>query len=253
MRIGILEAGKLPETLEQNHGPYANMFERLLSAADPTLTFRNYAAIDGELPTDPAAADAWLVTGSRHGVYDDLPFMAPLSALIRSVHAAQIPLIGVCFGHQIIAEALGGKVVKSEKGWGLGLHRYSLTEPAPWMGDVSTGHALKVHAVHQDQVVEVPDNARVLASSEFCPNAMIAYGDTTFTVQPHPEFEAPFVGELITERLTDTAPEAVIASARGGLGGETDNALLALWMVEFLAHAKAHRAESTKSETAAAE
>ena len=133
MHIGILETGRPPEELAGRHASYPGMFEAMLKAVAPEATFSAHAAIDGDVPTDPASADAWLITGSRHGVYDRLPWMEPLNDLIRSAYAKRIPLVGICFGHQAIADALGGEVVKSDKGWGLGVHEYELNDVPAWM------------------------------------------------------------------------------------------------------------------------
>jgi len=240
MHLGILQCGHVPEEVAATDGPYETLIGNLFAHRGFTQTL--WSVVDGDFPPGPDAADGWLVTGSKHGAYENHAWIPPLEQLIRDIQAAEKPLVGICFGHQIIADALGGEVVKSDRGWGLGLHRYKMAEPTAWMGDATAEQPLRLHAVHQDQVVSVPPGARVLAASEFCPNAILAYGDTVFTVQPHPEFEASFVGELIRERLSGTVPPAVIAAAKGGLGGETDNSRLARWIVGFLRHAAAARA-----------
>ena len=134
MRIGILETGRPPEALNGKFGSYPDMFAELLSKADPSLEFVSFAAIDGDVPSDPRACDAWLITGSRHGVYERLPWMDKASELIRAAFAAKVPVVGICFGHQLMAQALGGKVVKSEKGWGLGHHQFTVRNAPAWLG-----------------------------------------------------------------------------------------------------------------------
>ena len=127
MLIGILETGR-PSGALKEHGSYPELFERLLGAEAKDFQFRTYAAIDSEVPADPRACDAWLVTGSRHGAYERLPWMLALEELLRKAVAAKVPVVGICFGHQLLAQALGGKVEKSDKGWGFGLHDYRLTD-----------------------------------------------------------------------------------------------------------------------------
>jgi GMP synthase-like glutamine amidotransferase len=157
MLIGILETGRVNETLIPRYGEYAPMFEAWLRRADPGFAYRAYATLDGEIPASPAECDAWLVTGSKHGVYDDLPWIDPLKAFLRASRAAGQPIIGVCFGHQILAEALGGQAMKSAKGWGAGAHEYDVVRRPAWMAGAPDSFA--IHAMHQDQVTAIPEDA----------------------------------------------------------------------------------------------
>jgi GMP synthase-like glutamine amidotransferase len=237
MRIGILETGRPPEGLEKAHGSYPDMFAALLAEQDPSFTFVTYAALDGEVPKDPHACDAWLITGSKHGVYDNLPWMADLKALIRAAFAARVPVAGICFGHQIMAEALGGRVQKSEKGWGLGLHTYALSADRPsWMRDGED--TMTIPAVHQDQVVALPEGARRVATSPFCENAAIAYDDIGFSVQGHPEFSEHYQRDLYPARA-NILPAAKVAEAVQSFAERQETRkTVAHWIAQFLA---AHR------------
>ncbi len=243
MLIGIVETGKVNEALAARHGHYPAMFERLLGRLDPGLRFRTWSAVAGEVPDDPAAADAWLVTGSKHGVYDDLPWIAPLEAFLRAVRAAGRPIVGVCFGHQILAEALGGRAVKSDKGWGVGALEYRVVRRPAWMAGAP--ERIRVHAMHQDQVVAIPDDATLLATSPFCPYAGLAYGDPeapdAISVQPHPEFDADFMRALIELRAGDAIPPEQSGPALAGLGGPTHSEELARWFLGYLEHMAARR------------
>ncbi|VXA76741.1 hypothetical protein AERO9A_110054 [Aeromonas salmonicida] len=119
MRLGILDCDRLDPDLADHFGPvYSEMFIKGFRALAPELEFRIWSALDGELPDDLQECDAWLITGSRHDAYSDLPWIQALRAWIRLAHDADVKLAGVCFGHQVIAQALGGEVVKSTKGWG---------------------------------------------------------------------------------------------------------------------------------------
>ena len=166
MKIGILEAGLLRDKMAGRFDPYPVMFERLLGLAERDLSFTAYSVVRGEMPPSIDVCDGWLITGSRHGVYDDLDWILPLEEFVRALAVAEIPLIGICFGHQLIAQALGGKVVKSDKGWGVGLHHYRLEQGYDWMGAIPG--EVSIHAFHQDQVVECPPGAQVICSSDFC-------------------------------------------------------------------------------------
>jgi GMP synthase-like glutamine amidotransferase len=232
MLIGILETGRPHEALKE-HGSYPQMFERLLGAEAKEFQFRSFAAIDGEVPDDPRVCDAWLVTGSRHGAYERLPWMLRTEELLRKAVAAKVPVIGICFGHQLLAQALGGKVEKSVKGWGFGLHDYDVTEPPAIAGAGPT--KITVSAVHQDQVVDVPEGGRVLGGSDFCPNAIIAYGDTALTFQGHPELSVPWMRDAAIHRMKGIAPEAVLAQAEQSFRDKSsDSVLIAKWIVQFL-------------------
>ncbi|QHQ37026.1 type 1 glutamine amidotransferase [Algicella marina] len=243
MRIGILKTGNVNEKLAAEFGEYPDLFAAMLGAVDAELEFFAVDVVGGEMPANATEADGWLVTGSRHGVYDDLPWIEPLKALMRQAVAAKIPVVGVCFGHQILADALGGKAEKSDKGWGLGVHEYEPVARPAWMDDLATGW--KGHAVHQDQVTVVPPDARVIARSAFCENAALAYGDLdapdAISVQPHPEFSAGFVEGLINVRLEGIVPDEIVAAARERLGTEVDNAAWAKVMVRFFREAHARR------------
>jgi len=185
------------------------------------------------MPPSIHACDGWLITGSRHGVYDKLPWMAPLEKFIRELASAQVPLIGVCFGHQIIAEALGGEVVKSDRGWGVGLHQYSIEQAHAWME--TEPQQVGIYAYHQDQVIECPASAQVFLSSEFCPFAGLSYGDSIISVQAHPEFEAAFENFLLELFGGTVVPAAVTVRAQATMSGgsSADTRLLANWFANF--------------------
>ena len=241
MLIGILETGRPADALK-DHGSYPEMFERLLGPQDEGFLFRTFAVIDGDVPSDPRACDAWLVTGSRHGAYERLPWMLKLEDLLRAAVAQKVPVVGICFGHQILAQALGGTVEKSGKGWGFGLHDYVVTG-APALTD-GKPEKMTIGALHQDQVVEVPPGGRVLGGSEFCPNAIIAYGDTALTFQGHPEFDLAFLRGVAEHRLKGVAPDAVLAKAATSFETKrSDSPLVAEWIAGFLRqHAVADQA-----------
>ena len=182
MRIGILQCGQSPAQLKDELGDYPDMFVRLLDGRG--FTFRTWHVEGMEFPADVHEAEGWLLTGSRHGAYEDHDFIPPLEDFIRQAHSAGVPMVGICFGHQIIAQALGGKVVKHPDGWAVGAQDYDFG-----------GKPVTLNAWHQDQVVSRPEGAEVAGRSDFCRNAALIYGDRAFTVQAHPEFADSFVDE----------------------------------------------------------
>lgn len=232
MKIGILEAGLLREKMAGRFDPYPKMFERFLQRAGRALEFDSCSVVRGEMPAAITDCDGWLITGSRHGAYDDLDWIPPLEEFIRELAAAEVPLIGVCFGHQVIAQALGGEVVKSDRGWGVGLHRYTIDPAQPWMGPAP--EAVGIYAFHQDQVVEAPPTARVFLRSEFCPLAGLAYGESIISVQAHPEFDEEYELALLDAYGGSVVPSAVTAAALESMrAGRADTQMLADWFVEF--------------------
>ncbi len=220
MKIGILQTGHAPDALRPDHGDYSDMFEVLL--AGHGFTFRTWNVVDMEFPSGPEAADGWLLTGSRHGAYEDLPFIAPLEDLIRRIYAAGVPMVGVCFGHQIIAQALGGKVEKFSKGWSIGPTEYDFG-----------GETLALNAWHQDQVTAIPADAKVCASSDFCEYAALVYGDRAFTVQAHPEHSTEFFVDLAEARGRGLVPDPVLDAALAQRAKPIDNRKVADQIARF--------------------
>ena len=223
MKIAILETGRPPGTLAQQFGDYPTMFGQMLGAG---FEIESFDVENGDLPK-PAAHSAYLITGSPAGVYEPLQWIEPLQQFIRS--AEQAKMVGICFGHQVMAEALGGHVEKSEKGWGAGLHRYSVVTREPWMDDVGT---ISNPASHQDQVVIQPPNTEVTVASEFTNFAGLAWKDReAISFQFHPEFAPAFAKALIEKRYDIVPdPDAAIAS----LDASNDNERVAGWIRRFL-------------------
>ena len=201
MKIGILQTGHAPEDLLDSFGDYDRMFQRLLGGNG--FTFDSYDVERGVFPTGPEAADGWLITGSRHGAYEDHPWIKPLEQLIRDIQASGRPLVGICFGHQIIATALGGKVEKYPGGWAVGRVEYDCN-----------GKTIGLNAWHQDQITRLPEGARVLGGNAFCKYGIVAYGDTIWTIQPHPEYGADFIEGLMETRGKGVVPDTLMQEAR---------------------------------------
>ncbi len=234
MKIGILETGILNEKFVDRFDPYPLMFANLLDRANQGLENRTYSVIHGEFPESSNECDGWLITGSRYGAYEKLDWMVALEAFIREIHDDSAPLVGICFGHQIIAQALGGEVVKSDRGWGIGLHSYQIDEARDWMGDAP--EQIGLYAFHQDQVVKLPPRASVFSSSDFCPYAGLSYGESIISIQAHPEFEEDYELALINTFGGERVPQVVADEAlekMKGMGQKADTQVLANWLAAF--------------------
>ncbi len=220
MKIGILQTGYAPDELKDSLGEYPQMFADLLDGHG--FTFQHWPVLDMAFPDGPEAADGWLITGSKHGAYEDLPWIAPLEGFIREIVAAERPLVGVCFGHQIIAQALGGRVEKFAGGWAVGPQTYTFPDGPK-----------TVQAWHQDQVTALPEGAEVVASNAFCRNAAVIYPGRAYTVQPHPEYDDRFISGLIRHRGPGVVPDALMQDAAARMGGALDRAEIAAQFARF--------------------
>ncbi len=233
MKLTIIETGRAPGALADRFPRYPDMFRALLAPADENLSFATTSLLDGEPLPEPAACDAVLITGSPFGVYDSPEWMDRLRAFIRGAAAARTPMVGVCFGHQIIADALGGEVRKSEKGWGIGRHTYELVSKRDWMA--GAGQTVSLAVSHQDQVITPPRGVTTLARSAHTEHAMLAYDDIpAISIQGHPEFSDTYVGALYNNRRGRALTEAQVDAAIASLDQPQDNALVARWIANFL-------------------
>ena len=230
MKLAILETGAPPDDIRERFGDYPGMFRRLLG--EDAYEYATFDVAGGRLPGRADDYRAYLITGASAGVYDPLPWIEHLQDFLRSARG-KAGLVGVCFGHQIMAQAFGGKVIKSPKGWGVGLHRYQIRDRREWMDDAQT---ISVPASHQDQVVELPPTAKVLAANAFTPFGMLAYEDQqAISIQLHPEFEPDYAKALIESRrgsrYTDAQADAGVAS----YDASDDRARVGAWIGRFLA------------------
>jgi GMP synthase-like glutamine amidotransferase len=231
MKLGILKTDAVRPEWVPDYGEYPDMFIDLIGRVDPSVEFAVYDVEQGEYPADIDEVDAYLITGSKSSVYEDKPWIARLMAFVRELHARRKKLVGICFGHQIVAHALGGRTAKSEKGWGQGMHTYTFRKTPEWHDGQAADFSILVS--HQDQVVENAEGAEVLASSEFCENAVVQIGDHILTFQGHPEF-VPGYSRAIMEYRREMIGEDIYDRGVASLERENQGERVARWILSFL-------------------
>lgn len=233
--VGLLLCDTLHDyLLDICGGDYDHVFKQALNKADDNFAYKLYQAHLGELPSSVDECDVWLINGSPASVYYDLPWISNLIEFAQQLHVAKKPLAGVCFGHQIIATALGGKVEKSGKGWGVGMARYGVTQTASWMQPSLAEYGIWVF--HQDQVTELPEGAKTLSGNDFCPAFLVQYDALTMSIQGHPEFVKGFFTGILNSAEFDPLPE-VRAQGLANLDGVADGPVLFSWISRFLRQA----------------
>ena len=240
--IGVLKTDDVAADLQQTFGCYPDMFKKLFLQVAPHLKFKIFDVTKGEKPDPIEQCDGYIITGSKAGVYEsqEHPWINELMLLIRDISEAGVPQAGICFGHQALAVAFGGKVVKSSKGWGVGVHNYSMndtkdktekTEKIEKIGNLND--CFSIIATHQDQVVEKPEEAQLLASSDFCAiAALISYERNFISFQGHPEFSKEYFLKLMDKRLTKIGKEN-IQRARQTIDTTTDADSVAVAILDF--------------------
>lgn len=232
MKLTIIQTGDVPLPLRPQFGAYPAMFETMFERTGGGFTYEVVPVAAGAECPDPAALEAVVITGSAAGVYEDHAWLAPLRAFIRQAYAARTPMLGICFGHQIMADALGGDVRKSEKGWGLGRHVYRVVNRPGFLAGAAAELALACS--HQDQVITPPDEAEVFLSSDFTPNAGLFYRNgAALSLQPHPEFADDYALAL-AELRRGKAPDAVVDTALASVARVSDSGAVAGYIAAFL-------------------
>jgi len=222
VRVGILHA------METEPDQFSSFFETM-SAPFETQVFE---ITRGEYPDLSVAFDAFIISGSKKGVYDPDPWITDLSAFVRSCNLERRKLVGICFGHQLIAHALGGFTSKSEKGWGLGLQEFDITTQKPWM--VPALNRCALYFSHQDQVTALPVGAELLGDSDFCPNAMYCSGDQVLSVQGHPEISHSLMVEVIKRRKEQIGSKLYSEALKSLNDGTPDARTVAHWIINFI-------------------
>jgi GMP synthase-like glutamine amidotransferase len=232
MKLTIVQTGAVPAPLQSHFVKYPLMFRRMFDQTGMAFSYDDVdAQAEGALP-DPVGLEGIVITGSPAGVYEDHAWLPPLRKFIQAAYAAGTPMVGICFGHQIMADALGGDVRKSEKGWGLGRHQYTVRRRPGFMADAP--ETLTVACSHQDQVLVPPQEAEVILGSDFAPNAGLLYkSGRALSFQPHPEFEDDYARALV-ELRRGKADDATVDAAVASFATPSDSGRLSGYIAQFL-------------------
>jgi GMP synthase-like glutamine amidotransferase len=226
VKVGLLEcddvAGRFPDV----KGGYREMFASLL----PGFSFRYYAAHRGQLPASTGECDAWISTGSKYSVYDGTPWIAELAAFIRGTQDEK-PFVGICFGHQMLAHAMGGEVAKAKQGWGAGVLPLEILKNESWMEPALP--QVRIQHMHQDQVVRLPEESVLLGKSDHCEVGMFRVGETMLGIEGHPEFTVEFGAALIRSRRERIGAREADRALKS-LDGKADGGVVGRWIARFL-------------------
>lgn len=237
MHLCILQSGEINPAIADGLPGYQDMYTALFAESAPSVHLTYIQTRHGETPSDIDDFDAYLVTGSPRGVYNDDDWIAPLHNFIRAIYRAGKPLIGICFGHQIIANALGGHAEKSARGWGAGIRTIPVTNTSDIIpADCAS---LDLLYMHQDQVTALPEGATTLMGDEFCPIAAYSIGDQVLCFQGHPEFTHSVVDAIIDLREDEIGADRS-AVARGSLEKAHDGTKVGEIVYNFLRRSLEH-------------
>ena len=231
MYIAIIQCDTVLSELVPEFGNYTDMIKRMFASVAADLEYKVFDSQQGEYPDDLDAYDFYITTGSKAGAYQDLTWIKQLISFVQRLDKQQKKLIGICFGHQIIAMARQGQVAKSPQGWGVGVVKNRVIAHPEWMK--APAEELNIIVSHQDQITRLPDDTQIIASSDFCPCFVVQWGNHFLSIQGHPEWLPAYSRALMNHRrqiLGDELVEAGLAS----LAVAPDNALFTRWILDFV-------------------
>ncbi len=230
MRAAILQCDDILEKFQPCFGHYPKMIKHMFDRVSPSISFDTYDCQRGQFPDDINEHDFFLTTGSRASVYEDFEWIHQLISFVQQLDKQKKKLIGICFGHQLIAQACGGKVERSKNGWGIGVAKNRVIANPAWMVEKPT--EINILTSHQDQIIELPNDTLVISESDFCPFFIVQWGKHFLTIQGHPEWNSDYSRALINDRKA-IIPTDRINSGLKSLATKPDNALFVSWIMQF--------------------
>ncbi len=240
LNVGLLLCDDVDDADQEQYGSYAGMFQNALDPGSENIRLTEIRCFEGEVLPQPGKFDGYVISGSRYGVYEDLPWIKSLQRFIVDCWDENVRVVGICFGHQLIAHTLGGRAEKAESGWGFGIQTAKITDRKSWMNDSAAssepldGDLYNLIVIHQDQVVDVPPEFETIAENEFCPNSMIVAGNKMLGIQGHPEFNKEFCAFRAEFRKELIGQEVYQRTIRSLAQHNTDSATIMKWVGNFL-------------------
>ena len=233
MKLCILENDDLAPEVAPTYTRYGAMFERLFREAGAVdWQFDVFHTPAMEYPASFDSYDAVLLTGSKADSFSDEPWVVELRRRVSGLLEQKKRLLGICFGHQLIALCLGAKVGRAPQGWGVG--RMSYDWHAAELPLAPEDKTMSLLVSHRDQVLELPENAVLLASNAHCPVAGYAVGEEVFCVQGHPEFVTDYSAYLMGKRR-EILGEDLYGAGVKSLEHQHDGLEVARMMMAFVA------------------
>lgn len=227
MKAGLLQCDHVAPKYRAKFGDYPDMFAALF----PELEWKLYDVVNGQFPESLDECDLYMTTGSRYSVYENLEWIVRLKEMIKAIYHQNKFFIGFCFGHQLIGEALGGKVEKSPNGWCVGVHDFEIGEEMGWMQ--SAQKTLSLLMMCQDQIVKLPTNAKILGSNEKCPIGIMQVGKRILGIQAHPEFPKEY-DKLLMEQRVEKMGAAIVQNGITSLNKTIHPQLIHDWVMNFI-------------------
>ena len=230
-KLCILEAGYINPALKDKYPPYSDLFKDFLKYKTRNWNVSSYRLYESEFPHSINDFDGFIITGSSFGVYENFSWIVKTIRLINQIISKKKQLVGICFGHQLVAQALGGTVGKSDKGWGVGVNCYNVDQAA---FDLADGDQFCLLASHQDQVMAMPPGAQQIATNDHCEVAGMTLGEHILTFQGHPEFIPEYSREIMNFRHDMIGAERVAEGMASFEWRQHEGDRVARWMLAFL-------------------
>ena len=231
MRVAILQCDDVLEKFQPEFGSYVGMIEQMFASVDGVFEFDSFDCRKQQYPDDLDRYDFFITTGSRASVYDEETWIQTLILFVRRLAKEQRKFIGICFGHQILAMAYNAGVEKSEKGWGIGVATNRIVSTPQWMAEKKKH--INIIVSHQDQIITIPEGAKVIAESDFCPFFIVQWNEQFLSIQGHPEWNRDYSKALINERRT-IIPQPIVETGFRSLATKPDNDCFIRWIIDFV-------------------
>lgn len=230
MKIGLLQCDHVMPENRAEFGDYSDFFGNLFRRHAPEIVLELFDIQQDEYPEHPDRYAGFIGTGSSRSVWENIDWISRFKKFVIELYQGGNKFIGICFGHQMIAEALGGRCEKSGRGWGVGVKKVAVVQKKSWMNPELDSYRLIFS--HQDQISALPENSKVLGGNEHCPCSMILVGSHFLGIQAHPEFTPAYSRRLMQMRIDRIGLQAV-QEAEKTLQEKTDEAVMTQWMANF--------------------